>query len=124
MFTLFRTTDSEVVEEMIKKIEAFAWDNFPDSVTTVKKLANGAAVDYPIEFKIRGSNLDRLYEIVAKTSSKLKTVAGAKNISDNWGARGKKIIIDVDQERAQRGQINNDTATSLHKLFWYRGVSV
>ena len=66
VFTLLRTTDPEIVDDMIKKIEDFTWNNFPDSVTTVKKLANGAAVDYPIEFKIRGSNLDKLYEIIAK----------------------------------------------------------
>ena len=56
----------QIVDKMIKDIESYR-NNFPDSVTTVKKLANGAAVDYPIEFKIRGSNLDRLYEIVEKT---------------------------------------------------------
>ena len=108
---------------MMKKLEEFTWNNYPDSVTTIKKLANGAAVDYPIEFKIRGSNLEELYKVVEKTKSKLKAVAGVKNISDNWGARGKKIVIDIDQERAQRGNItNNDTATGLQSN--YSGIEV
>ena len=88
--TLIRTTDPEIVDEMMKKLEEFTWNNYPDSVTTIKKLANGAAVDYPIEFKIRGSNLEELYKVVEKTKSKLKAVARVKNISDNGGPVAKK----------------------------------
>ena len=38
VFSLIRTTDPEIVDEMMKKLEEFTWNNYPDSVTTIKNL--------------------------------------------------------------------------------------
>ena len=46
--------------------------------------------------------------------AQLRTIPGTKNITDDWGVRSKKLVIDVDQPRARRaGVTNQDIAISL-----------
>jgi multidrug efflux pump subunit AcrB len=46
--------------------------------------------------------------------AKLRTLPGTKNISNDWGARSKKLVVRVDQPRARRaGVTNQDIAISL-----------
>ena len=49
---------------------------------------------------------------------RLREIAGTRSIADNWGARSKKILVQINEARAQRaGVTNQDVAVSLQTLF-------
>jgi len=44
----------------------------------------------------------------------LRTIPGARQITDNWGPRSKKVIVDIDETRARlAGITNRDVALSM-----------
>ena len=48
---------------------------------------------------------------------RLAQVAGPRNIADDWGARSKKLLVRIDEARAQRaGVTNEDVAISLQTV--------
>ncbi len=68
----------------------------------------------PVQVRIMGKDADKLFELVGHVKAKLTLLNGTKNISDNWGARVKKLLVNIDQPRARRAGISSlDIALSL-----------
>ena len=57
--------------------------------------------------RISGSNPEKLAAISEKVKEKLVTIEGAKNITDNWGPKIKKLVVDIDPDKAQRSGLTN-----------------
>ena len=71
----------------------------------------------PIEIKVSGKDPDKLSAIAAEVKAKLFAINGTKNIKDDWGPKGKKFIIEIDQTAAQlAGVTNSDIAISLQTV--------
>lgn len=110
---LVNTTSFGANKTVIEKLNSFALERFPDADVTVGELGGGGG-GVPIEVKVSGDNPDELTKIAAKIKAKLAATEGTKNIRDDWGPKSKKLIIDIDQNRAQAAGITNqDIATSL-----------
>ena len=61
--------------------------------------------------------MDQVFAIVDQVKARLTAIQGTKNISDNWGARTKKLVVRIDQPRAQRAGLNSqDVAVSLQTV--------
>ena len=61
-----------------------------------------------------GDDMDQLFAIVDDVKSKLRSIPGSYNVGDNWGARTKKLVVEVDNARARRaGLSNQDIAVSM-----------
>lgn len=113
-FMLFNASSYKAMPEMIEKLNEFSFENFPDMKATFKALQEGTPVDNPIEIRISGKDNKTIFEIVDKVKLKLGEFAGTRNIDDDWGMKGKKIVVKVDQNRAKRaGLTNADIAKSL-----------
>jgi multidrug efflux pump subunit AcrB len=70
-----------------------------------------------VEIRISGQEADRVFSIVERVKQRLAAVPGTKNIQDDWGARTKKILVNVNQPRARRaGLTNRDVALSLQTV--------
>ncbi|MCK5500257.1 MAG: efflux RND transporter permease subunit, partial [Tritonibacter mobilis] len=62
-----------------------------------------------------GDDIDKLYEIMTPIKEKLLSISGVRDVNDDWGPKRKKLVIDIDQDRARRaGVTNSDVATSLN----------
>ncbi len=113
---LVNTSDYLVNTLMIEKIDKFCFANFPNADIKVGSLASGGG-GTPIEIKISGDNPDKLAAIANKVKTKLFSINGTKNIKDDWGPKGKKFVIDIDQNKARiAGVTNQDIATSLQTV--------
>jgi multidrug efflux pump subunit AcrB len=101
--------------ELIKKdVESFAKSNFPDMQVTAKALSNGPPVKKPIEIRISGKNIDKLFSLASIIKQELATIEGVKGIVDDWGIRNKKLVVDIDESKALKEGISNlDIALSL-----------
>ena len=113
-FFMLNAGNGEDVDGLIRKLDDYIFNNFPDVNHSVKKLENGAPVSHPIEVRLSGQNKNTLFSISKTVKARLKEIAGVKSISDNWGRQTKKFLVNVDEARAQSLGVNNsDIAQSM-----------
>ncbi len=97
-----------------KDVEEFAKNSFPDMQVSAKVLANGPPVKQPIEIRISGKEVDKLFELSSIIKQKLSSYDEVKTIVDDWGIRNKKFVVDIDEAKALKEGISNlDIAISL-----------
>jgi multidrug efflux pump subunit AcrB len=113
---LVNTSNYVVNALMIEKIDQFCFSNFPNADIKVGSLGAGGG-GVPIEIKVSGENPDELAAIATQIKTKLFSINGTKNVKDDWGPKGKKFVIDIDQNKARSaGVTNQDIATSLQTV--------
>ena len=108
------TSRAVITEELIPRLEIFSLEQFPDLEVKLNPLQLGPPVVAPVQVRLSGRDEDALFDIVDQVKAQLRSIPGTKNIGDDWGVRGKKLIVDVDQPRARRAGVSNqDIAISL-----------
>jgi len=113
-YVIFNTASADSLPELQQRIAEFCDERFPDVRATVKLLQNGPIIKNPVEVRLMGDDVDELFAIVDQVKEKLSGTPGARNVGDDWGARTKKLVVDVDNARARRaGLSNQDVAVSL-----------
>jgi multidrug efflux pump subunit AcrB len=113
---LVNTTSFEINGQLIKQLDEYCYTQLPNADVKIARLGStgGGA---PIEIKISGSDPDKLSSFATSLKAKLFTLNGTKNIKDDWGPKGKKFIIKIDQTQAQlAGVTNSDIAISLQTV--------
>jgi multidrug efflux pump subunit AcrB len=101
----------------LPRLEAFCQSNFPDLRPRIRPLNLGPPVDNPVEIRLSGKNSDELFALADKVKQHLATIPGILNITDDWGARTKKLVVRVNQPRALRaGLTSRDVAVSLQTI--------
>ncbi len=111
---IINTTGADVNGELMHNIENYINHNHPDAQATARLIENGKAIINPVEVRVFGNDVDKLFSIVNEVKQKLAAVNGLKNVSDDWGQRIKKLTVDINQEKAKRvGITSQDIAVSL-----------
>ncbi len=112
--TMLSATNAEIVPVIMKRLEHYVTERYPDVRPYVRALGNGPPVAKPIEVRISGKDVDRTFEIADTVKQWLNDRDDTRNVGDNWGPRVKKMVIEVSEDRARRAGITNeDVATSL-----------
>ncbi len=110
-------TSREDVDLCVARLREFC-ARFPGLKAKIDPLPLGPPADNPIEVRISGRDPDRVFEYVDQVKAFLEEISGPRSIADNWGARSKKLLVRVDEARAQRaGVTNQDVAISFQTLF-------
>jgi multidrug efflux pump subunit AcrB len=113
---LVNTSDASLNNSLITTIDNFVLRNFPNADIKVGPLGAGGG-GVPIEIRIIGDEPDQLSAISEAVKIQLSSIAGTKNVKDNWGPKSKKFVIQIDENRAQNAGITNqDIATSLQTV--------
>ncbi len=113
-FFVANTVDSKDAEEVIKGIEGYAKQNYPDLGVKLSRFENGPPVGYPIQIRISGPEFEQLYKIADEVTNRLYDESLISSVKSTWGKKTKKLLVDVDQERARRaGVTSDDVAYSL-----------
>ncbi len=108
------TTGADVNQELMAKIENYINQNHPDARPTLRLIENGKAILNPVEVRVFGKDVDRLFVIINDIKQELAKVKGLKSITDDWGQRIKKLTVEINQEKAKRAGITSqDIAISL-----------
>ncbi len=104
---LLNTTGDRDNDYIIAKVDSFCFNHIPDADIRVNRLTGAGASGTPVEIRISGDDPERLAAIAEKVKGKLVTTEGAKNITDDWGPKIKKLIVDIDPFKAKRAGITN-----------------
>ena len=113
---LVNTSAFTINKAMITQLDSFCFNSFPNAEIRVSALAGGGG-GTPIEIKVSGEDPDVLTSISESIKQQLSSIAGTKNVKDDWGPKSKKLIIDIDQNRAQlAGVTSQDISTSLQTV--------
>ncbi len=111
---LINTTDYRANKMVIEKLDKYAFDNFPNAEISVSPLGSAGGSKFDVSVRVTGENPKELLKITEQVKQKLSEIDGTKNISDDWGPKIKKIVIDINQDKASRaGLTNQDIAISL-----------
>jgi multidrug efflux pump subunit AcrB len=111
---LVNTTSFEANNAVIEAIDQYAFASFPNAEISVGPMGAAGGSKYDVGVRVSGENPDKLMEIAAQIKRKMSEIKGVKNFSDDWGPRIKKVLIDIDQDKAgQAGITNQDVAISL-----------
>jgi len=114
---LMNATSRDYVDRAVERLQEFS-SKVPGLKATIAPLALGPPPANPIEVRISGRDADVVFELADRVKTKLNEIPGPMGVSDNWGARSKKILVEIDEARAQRAGIaNQDVALSLQTLF-------
>ncbi len=111
---LLNTSSFTENNKVIKVLDDFCFENFPDADVKVSQLAGGGGGGEDVEVRITGDSPETLYTIAESIKQKMNQIPGTKTIKDDWGPKIKKFIIDIDQDKANRANLTNqDIAISL-----------
>ena len=113
---LVNISDAIYNNEIVKKLDKFCFNTFPNADIKVSLLGSGGG-GTPIEVKISGDNPDELARLAETVKQKLTSIQGTKNVKDDWGPKSKKFVVDIDQNKAMlAGVSSQDIATSLQTV--------
>lgn len=118
-YLLLNVTDRwKMDSDFIPRLENFCLENFPDiDYYTIAPLLLGPPVTAPVQVRISGKGIDEVFDLAEKVKERLAQIPGTTNITDDWGARTKKLFVRINQPRAQRaGLTNQDIAISLQSI--------
>jgi multidrug efflux pump subunit AcrB len=113
-FLIANTINGKDVEPIIQGIEKYAAVNYPDLSLRLSRLENGPPVGYPIQIRLSGPEFKPLYTIAEQITDYLYDQPEVYSVKNTWGKQTKKLLVEVDQERARRaGVTSDDVAYSL-----------
>lgn len=113
-FLIANTKSGKHVKPIINKLNAYIHEKHPDLATQISRLENGPPVGYPIQIRISGAEIDTLFSIAEDISNHLYEKKEILSVKNSWGLQTKKLLVEVDQERARRaGVSSSDVAYSL-----------
>ncbi|MBU0518649.1 efflux RND transporter permease subunit [bacterium] len=116
-YMLINATTRLAADAAKEKLERYCLTHFPDLNPLINPLDYGPPVMAPVQIRLSGESEDQLFQIVENVKGKLAETPGTKNISDNWGPRIKKILVNIDQARARRAGVTSmDVAVSLQSI--------
>ncbi|NCC72168.1 MAG: efflux RND transporter permease subunit [Sphingobacteriia bacterium] len=104
---LLNTTGDRDNDFIIAKVDSFCFNHIPDADIRVNRLTGAGASGTPVEIRISGSDPEKLAIISEKVKEKLVTIDGAKNITDDWGTKIKKLVVNINPDKAQRAGLTN-----------------
>ncbi|MBS0339645.1 MAG: efflux RND transporter permease subunit [Proteobacteria bacterium] len=76
-------------------------EEFPEVRGRVKLLPNGPPVQYPVQFRVIGSDPAQLRAYADEVKEKMRANPNMRGVNDNWNESVKVIRLEVDQAKAR-----------------------
>ncbi|MDA3953382.1 MAG: efflux RND transporter permease subunit [Bacteroidales bacterium] len=100
---------------VIEILDNFCFNNIPDADIRVNRLSGAGAAGTPVEIRLFGNNPMVLSDLNEKVRAKLISMNGTKNITDDWGLKIKKLVVNIDESKARKvGLSNFEIANALN----------
>ncbi|MCG8476603.1 MAG: efflux RND transporter permease subunit [Cytophagales bacterium] len=114
-YIIVNTTSGNINQYLIDRLNRFIFNALPAVESfQVSRLKGGGGSADPVAIRISGEDIPTLFGIVNRMKSKLQSIKGTVNVDDNWGLKAKKVLVKIDQAKADLAGVSNyDIAVSL-----------
>jgi multidrug efflux pump len=92
----------------LKIVDAFKND-FPGVRGRVKLLPNGPPVPYPVQFRVSGTEVEKVRAIADKVTEVMRANRNTVGVNDNWNESVKVLRMDLDQDKLRALGITSQT---------------
>jgi multidrug efflux pump len=92
----------------LKIVDAFKND-FPGVRGRVKLLPNGPPVPYPVQFRVSGTEVEKVRAIADKVTEVMRANQNTVGVNDNWNESVKVLRMDLDQDKLRALGITSQT---------------
>jgi len=111
---LVNTTSFKANKGVVEALDRYAIEHFPNAEISVDPMGAPGGSKNDVSIRVSGSDTEKLLQISEQIKREMSQLDGVKNINDDWGPKIKKVVIDIDQDKAgQAGVTNQDIAISL-----------
>lgn len=106
------TKNEHVRDTVLAKIQKLFDTDFPLVRGRVTRLENGPPVGYPVQFRVSGSDAEKLKVIAAQMSELMRANSHIRNVNTDWSERVKVMRLVVDQDKARALGITSQQLSS------------
>jgi multidrug efflux pump len=101
------TADVKAAEATVKFLEAKFAAEFPDVRGRVYRVPLGPPVNYPIQFRVMGSDIAALKATAELVTAKIRANPATANANVDWGDRVPALRVQIDQDKARALGVNS-----------------
>ena len=83
--------------------------NFPEVRGRVKFLPTGPPVPYPVQFRISGTDVDKVRDIANNVKDIMRANPNALGVNDNWNESVKVLRLNLDQDKLRALGMTSET---------------
>jgi multidrug efflux pump subunit AcrB len=105
--------DVEARKRLHAKLERSLADDFPEVVSRVYPLELGPPVGWPVQYRVRGPELEKVGEIAANLAQIVASNPDAKNVNFNWIEPAREVRIQIDQDEARQLGVSSDSLANV-----------
>ncbi|MES2077273.1 MAG: efflux RND transporter permease subunit [Pseudomonadota bacterium] len=91
------------------KIVAIFKEDFPEVRGRVKLLPNGPPVPYPVQFRVTGTEVDKVRAIADQVKDIMRANPNTLGVNDNWNESIKVLRLDLDQDKMRALGVTSQT---------------
>ncbi len=115
---LTKSGKPEDVKRLMDSMASHARQTFPDARVTVKALETGPPVGAPIQIRLYGKDMEKLYQFRREIQTEMEQVSGVIDVRDDWGAWVKQVTVNPDLVKTSRlGLSTQSVALALNTQY-------
>jgi multidrug efflux pump len=115
--------DSSAREIVLKRLRKMIDTDYPDSGLRISRLENGPPVGYPVQFRVVGTDPEKLREIAKQVAEVVKKNPDTKNVILDSNEKIHIINVEVDQEKGRSHGLSSQEISRNLQAF-LSGLSV
>ncbi len=101
-------------EVVLRKIQHLLDTGFPTVRGRVTRLENGPPVGYPVQFRISGTDEEKLRSVAGRVMEIVRADPDTRGVNMDWGERIKTLEVHIDQDKARvLGVSSNSVSQAL-----------
>jgi multidrug efflux pump len=113
-FIAVNTTSDQVIDAEIAKSRDYIALTFPEARGRVKKMWLGNSETGLVQVRVSGPDTEYLFQKGQAVEAAFRAIPGVINVENDWENKTLKVLVQVDQSRAQRaGVTSEEIAVSL-----------
>jgi len=114
----------DVRDSVRDRLQKVLDEQFPAVLSRVEPLQLGPPVDWPIQYRVGGSDIGMVRTLADEVSTALRSNPNTRTINFNWYDMGRSVLVTVDQEKARLvGMTSEQVAKSLNDVLSGRTVT-
>ncbi|MGI9418210.1 MAG: efflux RND transporter permease subunit [Geminicoccaceae bacterium] len=117
-FMLVTVENSEAVDVVLERMRQHLAENHSEAFARLKKFFLGNSETGLMEVRISGPDAEKLYQFGEQAADALRAVPGILDVHNDWENRVTKLVVEIDQSRAQRAGVTSaEIANALNAYF-------